>query len=251
MNHAVGDALAIFQREMIRYRRDRAYWVGQIAFPLIFVGFIGFGLDRGMTLPTGTDYVRHLASGVLVLLVGSGAVGGGFALIQDRQTGFLRALLVAPVARGSIVVGKLAARLVVSLVLVVVLVGLLALVRDLPLASPAAALLAVAGVTASFVALGIALATRLARLESFRMISALVTIPLYLFSGIFYPLAGLPVGLRLLAYANPLTYGVALCRYGLLGVNELPVALSVVLLVLLTGASVALAVAVFERGTRE
>jgi ABC-2 type transport system permease protein len=247
---ALGDAWTLFRREMIRYRRDRAYWVGQIAFPIVFVGFIGFGLEQGM-MPTGTDYVRHLATGVLVMLVGSGAVGGGFALIQDRDTGFLRALLVAPVARASIVAAKLAARLAVSVALVALLVGLLALVRPVRLPHPGAALLAVCGVTAVFAALGVALASRLRRLESFRLLAALVTVPLYLLSGIFYPLAGLAPPLRALAYANPLAHGVDLFRFGVLGASEIPPLLSGALLCALTAGAAALAVAAFERGTRE
>jgi len=86
--------------------------------------------------------------------------------------------------------------------------------------------------------------------ESFRFLAALVTIPLYLLSGIFYPVSTLPAPTRLLAHANPLTYGVDLFRYGLLGVHEIPVGASALLLVLLTAASAAIAVAVFDRRSR-
>ncbi len=248
MSTLLSDASAIFLREAIRYRRDRAYWVGQIVFPLAVVAFIGFGLNEVVALPTGTDYAGHLAAGMLVLVVGSGAVGAGFALIEDRQIGFLRALLVAPVARGSIVLGKLAARLVASLALVAVLVGLLSLLVPFRVVHIGALLVSVSGITAAFVALGIGLAARLRRLESFRLIAALVTVPLYLFSGIFYPVSTLPEPMRVLAYANPLTYGVDLFRYGLLGVHELPLAVSGAALAVLTGVATGRAVAAFERG---
>ena len=99
MSHHVADTLTLLRRELLRYRRERAYWVGQILFPLAFVAFIGFGLDDVTQLPSGTSYVGHLATGVLALLVGSGAVGGGFSLIEDRESGFLRALVIAPVSR--------------------------------------------------------------------------------------------------------------------------------------------------------
>ena len=112
---------------------------------------------------------------------------------------------------------------------------------------PGAVLLAVAGVTATFVALGVGLASALRSLESFRLLAAFVTVPLYLLSGIFYPVSTLPALMRALAYANPLTYGVDLLRYGLLGVRELPLAASAGLLVALTVAATALAVAVFDR----
>lgn len=246
----LSDSAAIFHREALRYSRDRAYWVGQLVFPLAIVGFIGFGLNEVVKLPSGVDYTGHLASGILMLLVGSGAVGGGFSLIEDRQTGFLRALLIAPVARSSIVFGKVAARLLASLLLVFLLLGILASFTPLYLASPSALVASVASITIVFVSIGIALGSRLRRLESFRLIAALVTVPLYFFSGIFYPIATLPLGMRLLAYVNPLTYGVDLLRYGLLGVHEFPLVGSAVMLACLSALSALVAVVSFDRSLR-
>jgi len=201
-------------------------------------------------LPSGVAFVSHLSTGMLALIVGSGAVGGGFSLIEDRESGFLRSLLVAPVSRASILLAKLGARVVVSLVLVAILGGCLSLVQPLEVPSPGAALLAVVAVTAVFVALGVSLATRLRRLESFRMLAAMVTIPLYLFSGIFYPIETLPLAMRLIAYVNPLTYGVDLLRYGLLGVNEIPLYLSAGMVVGLGALSAGIAVFSFDRSVR-
>ena len=239
----LSDTLTLFRREVIRYRRDRAYWVGQMVFPLAAVAFFGFGLNDVVELPTGTDYVGHLASGILVLVISSGAVGGGFSLIEDRETGFLRALLIAPVAPASIVLAKLAARLAASLLLVALLLAILASFTPLRLPEPAALLGAITAVTAVFVSLGIAIASRLRRLESFRLFAALVTVPLYLFSGIFYPIITLPSPMRWLSYGNPLSYGVDLFRFGLLGIHEIPLATSAVMLALLSVGATALAVA--------
>ena len=241
------DAATLFRREWLRYRRDRAYWIGQLVFPLVVVGFIGFGLDRVVTLPTGTDYLGHLASGMLALLVGSGAVGGGVTLIEDRQSGFLRPLLVAPVSRASLVLGKLLARIVASLVLVGVLVAIFAVLTPLGMPHPAAVLVAVIGITAFFMALGVLLATRLRSLESFRLLSALVTVPLYFLSGIFYPVETLPTLTRWLATLNPLTYGVDLLRFGVVGVHEIPPLQSAIVLLAVAALGSAAAVAVFDR----
>lgn len=247
----LADAVTVARREVLRYRRDRAYWVGQLAFPLVAVAFIGFGLNRVVRLPTGVDYVAHLATGVLALLIGSGGVGGGFTLMQDRQSGFLRALLVAPVSRTSIVLGKIAARTAASLVLVLVLVAVLALFTPVRLRHPIVLLLAVLGITVAFVALGVALSSSLRSLESFRLLSALATVPLYLLSGIFYPVETLPAPTRWLAYANPFSYGVDLMRYALLDVRELPIGLSAALLAVTTAVAAAGAIALFDRGLRE
>jgi ABC-2 type transport system permease protein len=250
VSRVLRDTLTLFRRELLRYRRDRAYWVGQLVFPLAFVGFVGAGLDGVVRLPSGVGYLGHLASGILALMAGSGAVGGGFSLIEDRQTGFLRALLVAPVSRTSIVLAKLAARLVATLALVAVLVAVLSAFTDVRPVHPGAALLALTGLTAVFAALGVGLASSLRRLESFRLFAALVTMPLYLFSGIFYPLSTLPAWLRLPAHANPMTYGADLLRFGLLGTSELPVTVSAPMLAGLTLVSVVAAVLLFERGAR-
>lgn len=245
-----GDTAVLFSREVLRYRRERAYWAGQVLFPLAFVGLVGFGLDRVTRLPSGTSYVGYLASGMLALAVGSGAVGAGFSLIEDRQSGFLRALLTAPVSRSSIVFAKLAARALASLALVALLMALLALFTPLHLAHPVALVGAVLGITALFVALGIGLAGRLRRLEAFRTLAAFLTVPLYLFSGIFYPVQTLPAPVRWLASVNPLTYGVDLLRYGLLGVHELPVEQSALLLSVLASLSMLLALRSFDRQSR-
>lgn len=250
MRGLLGDAATIFRREVLRYRRDRAYWLGQLVFPLVVVGFIGFGMEDVVRLPTGATYLAHLASGVLALLVGSGGVGAGFALIQERESGFLRALRIAPIAPGSVVLGKIAARFLVSTLLVASLLLLFAAFTALRPLHPGAVLLAVAGITAFFVALGIGLALRLRSLESFRVLSALVTVPLYFLSGIFYPIATLPAASRALAYANPLTYGVDLLRFGLLGVAEIPPLVSVTILVLVGVAGVTAATLGFERPAR-
>jgi len=249
MNTFWSDAATWMRREWLRYRRDRAYWVGQLVFPLAFVGFIGFGLNRVVSLPAGTDYVGHLAAGILALVVGSGAIGGGVTLIEDRATGFLRPLLVAPVSRAGIVVGKLAARSLASLALVAMLLLLLAPMTPLRLPHPGALALGVAGVSAGFMALGIALAVRLRSLESFRLLSALVTVPLYLLSGIFYPVETLPAATRVLASVNPLSFGVDLIRYGLLGVHEFPVLLSAAVMGGVAVLATWLAVRAFERET--
>jgi ABC-2 type transport system permease protein len=251
MRRVLVDTATLFRREMLRYRRDRAYWVGQLAFPLAFVAFIGFGLDRVVELPTGIDYVAHIASGALALVVASAGVGGGFTLIEDRQSGFLRALLVAPVSRTSLVLGKITARVVASLVLALVMIGMLAPFTSLRLPHPAVFVLAIAGLTTAFVALGIVLAAALRSLESFRLLSAFATIPIYLLSGIFYPLATLPMVTRALATANPFTYGVDLLRYALLDVHEVPVAFSAALLAVLMVGSTLLAIGALDRWTRD
>ena len=249
--NALLDLWVLLGREVMRYRRERAYWVGQFVFPLVFVGFMGLGLEGVATnLPSQVSYTAHIASGMLALMVGSGAVGSGFTLIEDRDTGFLRALLIAPVSRASIVLAKLLARALASLVLIGLLLLVLMSFTSLHVVHPLALLLSILGITAMFSSMGVVLASRLRRGESFRTLSAMVTLPLYLFSGIFYPIATLPLPTRWVAYANPLTYGVELLRYGVLGVSERPVFVSAALLFALGGIGVVASIIVFDRSSR-
>ena len=128
---------------------------------------------------------------------------------------------------------------------------MLAPFTSLRLPHPAVLVLAVTGLTTAFVALGIVLASALRSLESFRLLSAFATIPIYLLSGIFYPLATLPMITRALATANPFTYGVDLLRYALLDVHEVPVAFSAALLAALMVVSTLLAIGALDRWTRD
>jgi ABC-2 type transport system permease protein len=244
------DAGAIFWREWLRYRRDRGYWVGQIAFPLLFVAFLGVGLDEVASGAEAGRYSARLAAGLLALVLSSGAVGGGFTLIEDRESGFRRALCVAPLSATGVVLGKVAARWVISAFLLVVLSAAFSLFIPLAVPHPWAVLAALTSLTLCFAALGVALAAWFSRAESFRLIAALVTVPLYLLSGMFYSVERLPALARVLAYANPLTYGVDLLRYGLLGASEYPAAASAGALLALSALALPAAIYVYRAGLR-
>ena len=246
------DLWTIALREFLRYRRDRAYVAGQLLVPILMVGFIGFGLNPVVRIPGGgTNYLGWLSTGFLVLMLSSGAIGGGFMLIQDREAGFLRAILVAPVSRASIVLGKILSRIAASVLLIAVLIAIFLAFTPIRLVHPLVSLVALAGLSFSFVSFGILLATRLRALESYRLIAGLVTVPLYLTSGIFFPVKTMPAAMRAVAHANPVTYGVDLFRYGLTGVHELPLALDTAIVVALGALLTLLAVRAFDRKLRD
>lgn len=244
----LADAGAIARRELLRYRNERTSLVGQLLMPVLAVLFIGFGLNQPVgQIGPGIDYASFLGAGLLVLTISSGAIGGGYTLIQELQQGFLRPILVAPVSRASIVAGKVAARLLLSALLVAAILLALSLFVEVPMRHPAAALAALMGITCGCVASGILLAARLRRLESFRVLAVFITVPLYFLSGMFFPLATMPPAMRALALANPLTYGVDLFRFGVLGLHELPLALDVGALLVLALLPSAFAARALER----
>jgi ABC-2 type transport system permease protein len=216
------DVATIALRELLRYRSERAFLLAQVLLPVVAVLVVGFGLNRPVgPIGPNVDYASFLGSGVLMLVVLSSALGGGYTLIQDVQRGFLRPILVAPVSRTSIVVGKIVARLLLSLALAAVLIALLAIFTRIGIPHPAIVVVTLTAVTFGFVALGILIATTLRSVESFRTVAIFLTFPLYVLSGMFFPVSTMPPAMRALALANPLTYAVDLFRYGTTDLAEL------------------------------
>ena len=241
------DVATIARREFLRYGRERVFLFAQVLLPVGGILVIGFAAAGPVGRPGETiDYASFLAAGVLMLTISSGAVGGGFTLIEDVERGFLRPILVAPVSRTSIVVGKILARLALSLTLAVTMIAVLSLFVEFSLPHPLVAAYALTAITFGFVALGLLLAISLGGLESFRTIATFVTIPLYLLSGIFLPIDSLPGPLRMLALANPLTYGIDLFRYGTTGFAEISLTVDVIVATLLAIGPTLLAARAFE-----
>lgn len=238
------DVATILRREALRYRRERAYLAGQILLPVLVVVFLGLPIDN---MSGGRDYVSFLAAGLMMLTISSGAIGGGYTLLEDVHAGFLRPILVAPISRLSLVVGKILARVLLSLVLVVSMFVIFTMFTSIRFASPLLSLLALTAISFGFVALGIVLATSLRRLESFRFFAVFLTLPIYLLSGMFFPVADMPAPMRIVAHLNPLTYGVDLFRYGLLETHELPLSLDLGVVLAFAVLTTWLAARAFER----
>jgi ABC-2 type transport system permease protein len=241
------DVATISRRELLRYRQERVFLLGQILFPIVAVLVIGLGLNRPVgEVGSSVDYASFLAAGVLMLVLLSSALGGGYTLIQDAQRGFLRPVLVAPVSRTSIVLGKIVARLLLSTVLVLVLIGVLALFTGVGLPHPGIAAGTLIATTFGFVALGILIASGLRSLESFRTVAVFLTFPLYLLSGMFFPVSTMPGPMRVLALANPLTYAVDLFRYSTTSLAELSLALDATVVGAIAIVPTLLAIRAFE-----
>ncbi|MEE8556520.1 MAG: ABC transporter permease [Myxococcota bacterium] len=240
----LGDVWTITRRELLRYQSERLFLLAQVLLPLLAILVVGFGV--GGSVGNGLDYTSFLGSGVLMLLVASGALGGGYTLIEDVQRGFLRPILVAPVSRTSIVLGKAIARLLLSGLLAAVLITLLAFFTRIGIHAPLTVVATLIAVTFGFVSMGILLASSLRTVESFRTLATLLTFPVYLVSGMFLPIATMPAPLKALALANPFSYAVDLFRYGTTGLAELPLWLDALVVLAIAVVPTALAIRVFE-----
>ncbi len=244
MRRLLEDVGTIFYRELLRYKRQRMYLLGQILLPVLAVIFIGLPVE-GMEPEAG--FASFFASGIMMLTVSSGGIGGGYTLLEDVQQGFLRPILVAPIARTAIVVGKILARLLLSFLLVAAMFVVFLSFTDLELAHPGLAIGALAAVTFGFVGLGIWLATQLRHLESFRFFAVFITVPLYFLSGMFFPVHSMPTPMRILASVNPLTYGIDLFRYSVTRFHEFNLWLDALVVLAFAVLMTLLAAFAFER----
>ncbi len=209
----------LWQRELVRFLRQPSRLGSAIATPLLFWAFLGSGLSasfRAPGAPPGLDYLEYLFPGTVVLLVLFASIFSTISVIEDRTEGFLQGVLVAPVARGVVVAGKVLggatlAWLQGTLVLAVApLAGIPLTWRTALAATGVLALLSLA-----LTGLGFVFAWRVESVQGFHAVMNLLLMPLWLLSGALFPLGGAPGWLEWVMRLNPLTYGVAALRLAL------------------------------------
>jgi ABC-2 type transport system permease protein len=214
----------IWLRNMKRFIRSKSRIVGSIAMPLFFLLFLGVGLNSVVQLPgLGESYIVFLIPGMVAMSVLFTSVFSGIQIIWDKQFGFLKETLVAPVSRleimsGQTLGGATTAVIQGSLILV------LSMFVGFPLLNPVGFLIALAFMVLigiSFTAFGIAIASRMEDMTGFQLIMNFVVFPIFGLSGALFPISSLPAWMIPLTLLDPLTYGVEGIRYGLTGVSQI------------------------------
>jgi ABC-2 type transport system permease protein len=226
----------IVARELVRFLRQRGRLWSSLARPFVWLLLAGTGFAAVFAGSTQLDYRRFMAPGLVGMVVMFGAFLASLSTVVDRDAGVLRLLLVAPIGRGAVALGKVLGATVLGSAQALV-VGLV-LVPAVGLRPGAAGILLTCGgiVLASLAtgALGLALAATMRSLENFSAVMNFVVFPMLFLSGALYPVQHLGGVLRALTYLNPLAYGVDLLKHGLLAPwlgsgygGEWPVALDV------------------------
>ena len=201
----------LWLRQLKRYSRSRARIVGSLGQPLLFLFALGFGFGPVFARAGNGNYMEFVAPGIITMAIIFTAVFGGIEMIWDRQFGFLKETLVAPVPRLAIVVGRTSGGATVALLqgLIVFVVCLIAGFRVRhPLLLPVA-LVFMALISVVFTAIGTAIGSVLRDMQGFQLILNFLVLPLFFFSNALFPVAGLPAALRTAVLLNPLSYGVA------------------------------------------
>ena len=212
LRHEFRAIYAIWLRDIVRFKSERTRIVSAFAQPLIYLVVMGTGLGATVRLaaaPPGFSYLAFMYPGILGMTVLFAALFSAISIIWDREFGFLREILVAPISRTSIVIGKVLGGATVAAFQGTVLLMLAPLV-GVPLgATQIVELSLVMFLAASaLTSLGLAIASRMTSMEGFQVVMNFLVIPMWLLSGAFFPLRGLPGWMTVLARVDPLTYAV-------------------------------------------
>jgi len=239
----------LWKRELIRYFRSKARLVGSLGQPLLFLVALGFGLGPVFAKAGQGNYFQFLGPGVVCMGILFTGVFAGIQVIWDRQFGFLKETLVAPVTRFEIMLGKTLGGATVAFLqgcFVLALTMLLGFrVQHLyliPLALTAMFLIAL-----FFTALGISIASILEDMQGFQLIMNFVVQPVFFLSGALFPLAGVVSFLSIISSFDPLAYGVDAVRGSLTGITHFGLVTDFTVLVVISSIVLALGSYLFSR----
>jgi len=209
----------LWLRQLKRYFRSRSRIIGSIAQPLLFLLAFGFGFGSMYQRAGGGNYIQFLAPGIIAMGILFTAVFSGIEIIWDRQFGFLKETLVAPVSRMKIMIGRTLGGGTVAILqgLIILLISLLVGFRPGGIHLILLALVFMALISLFFTALGTAIASMLQDMQGFQLIMNFLLMPLFFLSGSLFPLEGLPKALIVVAKINPLSYGIDGLRGALVG----------------------------------
>ena len=222
----------LWLRELKRYTRSRAMVVASLGQPLLYLLVLGFGFGPVFQKAGNGSYLQFVAPGVIGMSVLFTSVFSGIGLLWDRQFGFLKETLVAPVPRITVMIGKTLGGATVATIqgLLVLIICLIAGFRPVSWAALPIALVFMILTAIVFAGLGMAIGSTLQDMQGFQLIMNFVVMPIYFLSGALFPLTGLPSVLSFLTRIDPLSYGIDGLRNVLLGASQFEPALSLAVL---------------------
>lgn len=212
----------LWLRQIKRYLRSRSRIVSSLAQPVLFFVALGFGFGPVYSRAGEGDYIRFLAPGIIAMSVMFTSVFSGIDLIWDKQFGFLKETLVAPVSRVAIMFGRTLGAATVAFcqgILVLLMTMLFGFMPESFLLLPLAFVF-MFGIALFFTSLGTAIASFVDDMHAFPMVMNFLVMPLFFLSGALFPLDNFPPVIRAVTYGNPLSYGVDGLRLCLTGVSS-------------------------------
>jgi ABC-2 type transport system permease protein len=212
----------LWLRELKKYTRSRAQIVASLGQPLLYLLVLGFGLGPVFQKAGNGSYLQFVAPGVIGMTVLFTSVFSGIALLFDRQFGFLKETLVAPVPRLQIMIGRTLGGATVAMLqgTLIMIVCLIAGFRPASLATAPLGILFMALIAIVFAALGTAIGSGLQDMQGFQLIMNFLVLPIFFLSGALFPLNNVPKPLAIVTRIDPLTYGVDGLRASLIDLTH-------------------------------
>ncbi len=204
-------------REFIKFFREKSRLLGTLARPLLWLFVVGNGMNALIRPHVGVSYLQFIFPGMIGMTILFSSIFSSISIVWDREFGFMKEMLVAPISRTSIVIGKALSGTLISVaqaVIILLLTPLLGIhltfVQLIEVVSVAVL------VSFCITSLGILIAARLTSFDGFNIIMNFLVMPMLFLSGAMYPVTSLPPVLRHLTQINPLTYGVDAFKHVLL-----------------------------------
>jgi ABC-2 type transport system permease protein len=213
----------VFEREIIRFFRTRARILTSFIQPVLFLFVLGYGMSTLVGTTAGFDFRKFLFPGIVAMTVMSTAISSAISIVWDREFGFLREMLVAPVSRTALVSGKTLGGASIATVQGTIMLALAPLIGVhltwLVVVEVIGIELLMAGALTAF---GVFVASHIQRMEGFSVVMQLLLFPMLFLSGALFPLSGLPGWLAVLTRLNPLTYAVEPLRQAVFAAQHMP-----------------------------
>lgn len=229
MKHELKAIYIIWLREIIRFWRNRIRAISGLAMPLLWLGVMGVGLSASMRFTPmeqvvdGFNYINFMFPGILAMTLLFSSIFSALSVVYDREFGFLKEILVAPISRSSIALGKIlggATTAVIQAMLMFLLlpiIGVKISILSVILLVPSMFIVAF-----GLSAFGVLIASKMKSTEAFPMVMQFLMMPMFFLSGALFPLSSAPGWLTAMASFNPLTYGVNLLRGIVFNNAEMP-----------------------------
>jgi ABC-2 type transport system permease protein len=223
----------LWLREVKKYFRSRTQMIASLGSPIMYLGVLGFGLGPIFRKAGEGSYLQFMAPGVIGMTILFTSMFSGIALLWDRQFGFLKETLVAPVPRLWIMMGRTFGGATVSIFqgLLILVISVIAGFRPVSFSVIPSAIFFMALIAIVFAALGTVIGSSLTNMQGFQLVMNFLVMPIYFLSGALYPLTNLPRVLAVLTRIDPLTYGVDGVRTALTGVTHFGMAMDAVVMV--------------------
>jgi len=240
----------LWLREMKRFLRAKSRVIGTLAMPLFFLAFLGLGFGN-MNIPgmANVDYIHFLVPGIIGMTMLFTSMFAGIFVLWDREFGFLKEIMVAPVNRISIVIGRIVGGATTSIFQGILILGI-SILMGFKISGISAFLVSVIFmllISFAFIGLGLIFASKMKDMQGFSLIMNFVIFPLFFLSGALFPLENLPVWIRYLSYLDPLTYGIDGLRGILVGVSSFSVLFNFTVLIGFSAVMIFLGAYFFEK----